>query len=236
MNGDVLEIHDLKLELAESDVWSCLGARNKVFPELRDDVISGIALAKELCVPRGLLRRLPVAQIGRDAVSFVDGPVLGGKFMAHLFEGAREAAFLVLTVGPALEAKVAERFADGDTVEAFVLDAVGTASVMSFLTRVLGQISQETKSRGWHAGTCLSPGQSYWDVTGQESIFQVMPTERIEVELLESSFIRPQKSHSAVVPVGPELKVHGDPNESYCRYCQATRCPLRTEPYSVPAV
>ena len=31
------------------------------------------------------------------------------------------------------------------------------------------------------------------------------------------------KSLSAVVPIGPDMKVHGDPKESYCRYCQATR-------------
>ena len=42
--------------------------------------------------------------------------------------------------------------------------------------------------------------------------------------------MRPQKPKSAVVPVGPNMKVQGDPNESYCRYCQANLCPMRQEP------
>jgi cobalamin-dependent methionine synthase I len=138
--------------------------------------------------------------------------------------------FLVVTIGIGLEARVSELFAEGKTVEAFVLDAVGSAAAMNGFTQVLTRILEETKSRGWYAGTCLRPGQNYWDITGQETIFQMVPAEKIGVELLESSFMKPQKSQSGVVPLGPNLKVHGDPTESYCRYCQATRCPMRREP------
>ena len=59
----------------------------------------------------------------------------------------------------------------------------------------------------------------------------MLPAERIGVRLLESCFMVPQKAQSGVIPLGPELKVHSDPDESYCRYCQATRCPMRMEPF-----
>jgi hypothetical protein len=101
---------------------------------------------------------------------------------------------------------------------------------MGVFSDALTRVWQETNQRGWVTGTCLRPGQSYWDIEGQESVFQVVPGERIGVSLLDSSFMRPQKSQSAVVPIGPDMKVHGNPNESYCRYCQATRCPMRQEP------
>jgi hypothetical protein len=230
MNAEVLEMADISLDLAESDVWSCLGSPGRVAPGLADEVSRSIALAEELCVPRGLYTRLDVAEISRRSVSLEGGPTLEGAFISHLFEGAKEAAFLVVTVGDALEARVSELFAAGESVDAIVLDAVGSAAIMGAFSHALTWIWQETTDRGWVTGTCLRPGQSYWDITGQQSVFQVVPGEQIGVSLLDSSFMRPQKSQSAVVPIGPDMKVHGDPNESYCRYCQATRCPMRQEP------
>ena len=229
MDEGGVEVLDLPLEIAEADIWSILGSRDGPFPALAGDVAEALALARDLCTPRGLRRDLKVDRIEPSDVTFVDGPSLDGKFMAHLFEGAQEAAFLVLTVGPSLEAKVSETAADGDTVEAIILDAVGSASAMGLLTHVLGRISRETEARGWNTGACLSPGLSYWDVTGQETIFRMLPADMIGLELLESSFLKPQKSQTAVVPMGPEMKVHGDADQSFCRYCPATNCPLRRE-------
>jgi hypothetical protein len=168
--------------------------------------------------------------VGPRSVSFDDGPSLEGKFLAHLFAGAREALFLVVTIGPLLESRVSRLLAEGNVTEAFVLDAVGSAAAMNLLTQVLGEVDEEATARGWDAGVCLSPGQTYWDVTGQQSIFQTAQAEKIGVELLESSFLKPRKSQSAVVPLGPDLAVRADVDHSYCRYCPATRCPLRREP------
>ncbi len=230
MSAEVLEMMDLSVDLNESDVWSCLGSRDRVTPGLASEVSRGIALAEQLCAPRGLYTKLDVAEIGRKAVSLEGGLTLESSFISHLFQGAKEAVFLVVTIGEALEAKVTELFAEGESIDAVVLDAVASACIMEVFSHALTRVLQETTERGWVTGTCLRPGQSYWDITGQQDVFQVVAGERIGVELLDSSFMRPQKSQSAVVPIGPEMKVHGDPNESYCRYCQATRCPMRQEP------
>ena len=63
-----------------------------------------------------------------------------------------------------------------------------------------------------------------------------MPAEQIGVWLLDSCGMLPQKSLSTVIPLGPDLKIHGDPDESFCRYCKAVRYPMRTEPFVVGAV
>jgi hypothetical protein len=230
MSAEVLEMADISVDLAESDVWSCLGSPGRVVPGLAGEVSRSIALSEELCVPRGLYARLEVAEIARKSVSLAGGPTLECAFISHLFEGASEPVFLVVTVGEALETKVSDLFAAGESVDAVVLDAVGSGSIMGAFSHALTRVWQETTDRGWVTGTCLRPGQSYWDITGQQDVFHVVPGEQIGVSLLDSSFMRPQKSQSAVVPIGPEMKVHGDPKESYCRYCQATRCPMRQEP------
>ncbi len=136
----------------------------------------------------------------------------------------------VITIGAALEARVSEWFAEGKSVEAFVLDAAGSAAIMNVFTQVSAELCEEVTRRGWQTGMALRPGQHYWDIAGQESIFEVVPGERISVELLDSFFMRPQKSQTAVIPMGPEMKEHADPDKSYCRHCQAKRCPMRREP------
>jgi hypothetical protein len=81
-------------------------------------------------------------------VSLAGGPTLKGAFISHLFEGAREAVFLVVTVGDALETKVSELFAARESVDAVVLDAVGSASIMGAFSSALTWVWQETTDRG----------------------------------------------------------------------------------------
>ncbi len=230
MSVEVKELRDVSVELDEWEVWSCLGGRDRIVPALADEVAQAVAEGRELWSPRGLPARLAVREIGRSSITFDSGPSLEGKFLSHLFTGAQEADFLVVTIGPDLESRVAELFTEGKSIEAFVLDAVGSAAVMNLFTQILATILEDNGARGSDTGTCLRPGQAYWDITGQSTIFQMVPAERIGVQLLESSFMTPLKSQSGIVPLGPDLRVHGDPNESYCRYCQATRCPMRREP------
>ena len=229
MANKIVEIDDISVQLDEGEVWNCLGSRDRVVPALRDELLEMMALGEKICEPKALQSRLEIESVGRGKVVFKDGPTLNGPFLAHLFTGAKQAEFLVVTVGPAVDDKIAELTVEGDHVGAIVLDAVGSALAMNLFSQLLTRILDETHERDWDVGTCLRPGQSYWDVTGQQDIFQVVQGERIGIELLESAFMKPQKSQSAVVPLGPDLRVNGDPNESYCRYCQAKNCPMRQE-------
>ncbi len=230
--GAAREIDDLPLELDRREVWASLGSRDRTIPSLEDEVSRQIERGYELCEPRGIFARVEVARIGRGCVSFVGGHELEGKFLAHCFEGAGEAIFLVATIGPALETRVARLFADGDDIAAMVLDAVGTASIFSVFSRMTGQLCGQASDSGRQAGMVLGPGQSYWDITGQRTIFRVVPATRIGVELTDSCFMVPQKSQSGVIPMGAQLKVRNDPSVSYCRYCPAQRCPMRLEAQS----
>jgi hypothetical protein len=149
---EVIEIQDVPNDLKESEVWTVLGAGDRVVPGLAKDVARGTELSKTLCSPRGLYTRLEVDQVGPKGVSFVDGPYLDGKFLAHCFEGAREAIFAVVTVGPELEKSEAELFAEGSSVEAIVLDVVGSASIMNAFSHISNLIYEDVTDRGWQTG------------------------------------------------------------------------------------
>ncbi len=233
---EVMELYNFPLTLAEEDVWACLGSRDKRTPALADEVAASVELARELCVPKANYATVPVESSARGRTNFRDGPSLAGGFVNHALQGAEAAVFVVVTVGSELEAEVASRFSNGDDVEAIVLDAAGSASVMNAFTHVAEIVLEETLERGWQTGLCLRPGQSYWDITGQRDVFSVVPTESIDVHLMESCFMLPQKTQSAIIPVGADLKVNSDPNKSYCKVCNAARCPMRQEEFDPVAL
>ena len=233
---DEVEMQDMAVRLEEEDVWASLGSRDRIVPSLVDEVARGMDLSRTLCKPRGLYVRMAVGEVGRKQVSFGDGPLLEGSFVSHCFQGATEAVFTVVTIGPQLEQRVAEMFAQGDSVEAVVLDAVGSALVFNTFTKVAERIFEETTDRGWQTGFCLRPGESYWDITGQREIFKAVQADKIGIDLLESCFMVPQKSQSAAFALGSNLRVNSDPDQSYCRYCKAARCPMRQEEFVPSAI
>lgn len=233
MSSGMVEVRHFQDALTEEDVWACLGSRDRALPALAEEVSNGIELYREIGDPRAMYVRVPIEAVERRRVAIRGGLSLDGAFLAHCFEGAEEAAFIVVTIGDELERRVADHFASGDSLEGIVLDAVGSAGIMDVFSQVANQVFDDVTSDGFQTGMCLRPGQSYWDITGQRTVFQLVDADSIGVELMESCFMVPQKSQSAVVPIGRDLKVHSDPMESYCRYCNAVRCPMRQEPQDV---
>ena len=229
MTNNVIEHRGIPLDLSESDVWSVLGTPDKSHPGLVDEVTELTVLAKQLVTPSGITKKLEVLNVGRGVVEFAGGLSIDGKFMAHLFEGATTAVFLVVTIGPALESKVEELMASGNNVEGVVLDAAGSAAAMNLLANLLKYIYEDASQNGLQVGSCCTPGQSFWNISGQGDIFDAVPADLIGVRLLESKFMIPRKSQSSVLPLGLNLKVAADPKESYCRYCPATNCSIRKE-------
>jgi hypothetical protein len=226
----VVEARTPPVELEEGDVWQWLGSRDRIVPSLVDEVRRAMDARNSVCSPRAIYSELEVEEVERTAVRFTDGLSLEGKFFAHCFQGATEAAFLVVTIGGDLEERVSQLFSEGDSIAAMVLDAVGTATVIKAFDNVAGHICQQATESGRKTGRFLSPGQTYWDVSGQRSVFDAVPAQRIGVELTDTCFMVPQKSLSGAIPLGADLLINGDPSESQCRYCAAKRCPMRTEP------
>ena len=102
---------------------------------------------------------------------------------------------------------------------------------MNVQTHAVSEIAEERKQTGHLVGPCLVPGNEYWDLEGQRTLFDALPAHKIGVRLLDSLQMDPQKSQSALVPFGTALRILDDPAASPCSRCKATRCPMRLEPY-----
>jgi hypothetical protein len=232
MINNLYEIIEIPFDIEEEDVWEVMGTKGRVVSELQNELTQAINEVRELSAPRAIYNNIPVEKITSKEVHISSSTVIQNKFAAHLFQGAREAILLVATIGPRIDRRISQLAKEGNNIEAIIMDAVGTVVSFNTFTYVLDLLQSDTISRGWKMGTCLNPGQTYWDITGQSIIFDLLPVKRIGVKLLETSFMKPQKSQSGIIPIGNALIITRDPSESSCKYCQAIRCPLRIEPFN----
>ncbi|MDP6667838.1 MAG: hypothetical protein QF357_10650 [Dehalococcoidia bacterium] len=224
-------VHDLEVALDPEEIWRCLGPAGTARDSLDSDVLQATDFAAGASRPRGISRVLNVESTSRGAVRFESGLVAKGKRLPHLFEGAEGAVFLITTAGPGVETEVSRLMARGDDIEGVVLDAGGSAVSMNATEQVQALLMWEVEQAGYKVGPPITPGTEVWELEGQTTMFEALASDEVDVTLLDSMVMYPQKSESKMIPFGRELRLVNDPNEAPCRTCRAARCPMRIEEY-----
>jgi len=228
----VTTLLDLPIRLKASDLLEAQRRRRKgrVPPRLAEAAESAVAMAGSLVAPAAVYREVPVQGLTDGQVILEtdgrtgDPTVLTVGPKAHLLAPARRLLVAVYTIGPRLEEQVRELLASGEHLVGYLLDSAGVMA--------LGQVGEALRSRaearaeeaGWGTGPVLSPGSLVgWPVEGQRQLSALLPLESIGVELSDYCVLKPQKSASMVIGIGPGYtSVHAG---SICRYCSlADRC------------
>jgi hypothetical protein len=201
--------------LETREVWRLLGylhGRSEPSPRVRSRIEEMLSESRELVRPRGTWA---VEELPEVAAS---GP----------FRGAEQVAFLVCTIGPGLERRVAELSAGGETLRALVLDAIGSASVEAVTDVVNAAICKQVGQAGVYTNRRISPGYRGWPIDGQLRIFGLLPSRLTGVRLRPTCFMEPRKSISAAVSIGRDV-----PHSKYvsiCGYCSLEGCAFRRRP------
>ena len=224
-------VHNLAVELDPEEVWRCLGPAGNARESLNADVLQATGFAASASNPRGISRILNVESAKRGKVYFESGYIAEGKRLPHIFEGAEGAVFLIATAGPGVETEVASMMERGDHIEGVVLDAAGSAVAINAAEQMQAQLMWELEQAGYKVGPTITPGTEPWDIEGQLTMFDVLIADEIDVTLLESLLMYPQKTQSKLIPFGRELRLVNNPDEAPCRTCRASRCPMRLEEY-----
>ncbi len=228
---EINRVHDLVVKLDPEEVWRCLGPAGAARESLNGDVLEATEFATTASKPRGISRVLNVESAKRGKVHFEFGHTAEGKRLPHLFDGAEAAIFLIATAGPGVETEVAAMMERGDHIEGVVLDASGSAVAINAAEQMQAQLMWEVEQAGYKVGPPITPGTEPWDIEGQRTMFDVLVADEIDVTLLESRLMYPQKTQSKLIPLGRNLKLVNNPDEAPCRTCRASRCPMRLEEY-----
>ena len=184
-------------------------------PGLVEDTASVLKEGKRFFQPRVYYESYGVEKVFHDRLLLAGGKELRGAFLVSHLASAEEIVVLLCTIGENLEDKVSELFAE-DPVRAFMLDALGSAAVERLSSNAVRLFEKLAEGKNWGVSVPLSPGMESWLLEeGQPQIFDLISGKEVGVSLTESFTMRPAKSLSLLLGMGPQVETLG----TICDYC-----------------
>jgi len=203
-------------EISDKDVWFALGYRDNI-PEQR--VCDMARELKEALVPKATLRYM--YQIVEAEKISPREVVMGGKhftpdgIICSYLKGMTHALLYVATAGREYADAVRELNAEGDIVQDFIADSIG--SVLA--ERALSQIEKDYPNT-INISMPYSPGYCNWDIREQKILFSLFPEDPCGIHLSDSCLMYPEKSVSGFFALGKDLVRQ----PYHCQICKNTKC------------
>jgi hypothetical protein len=223
--SEVVILDPLHIEVQVEEVLRYLGYPAGARPGERacEGIQAAIQAARLRQRPRGMYAVHRIASMGRHSLELDQGTVFTGT-IGEFLEGATHAAVFVATAGAEVELLEDEAARGKDPMMDLALHAVGAQ-----LAEAAVELLMEDLRRRLDPGEALtlrySPGYCGIHLRQQSAVFGLLDTRRIRVELLPSMLMKPLKSVSGVVGIGPASAVHAYGNP--CDACPMTTCAMR---------
>jgi hypothetical protein len=218
-------ITDLDLELEMSFVLWCQGddpTGHLSQTEQRDLNRELMPLARQLIQPAILYSLFHIREVREESVVLDGDLTFHGHLLADRFGLGQEVALVLCTIGSDLEKQVSVYRSDGDEIRAVLLDGIGTAAIGELAERAHELIRDVAARRAWKASAPFQPGQIDWPLEDHRVFFELLPVEKLGLELDSNHLMVPAKSVSLAIGLGEEMLPLA--MERACRHC-----PLRDE-------
>ncbi len=212
--GEVVLVSDARYEIEDRELYRLLGYRKG--KELSSEEVRGVVdelkvSSADLIEPRGAF-----VIKSRDEIE-ERGP----------FTKAEKVGLGLCTVGAALEDRVRELFDTGHFLEGLVLDTIGSVAVDSVADSINYRICDQGEAVGLTAYKRSSPGYGSWALEEQRLFFDLLPHEKLGMDLTPSFMMVPRKSISFAV------NLMRDGNKTWkttrCARCGMIDCSFREE-------
>ncbi len=146
-----------------------------------------------------------ITEVGHHQLWLEGNMALHGRLLPSVLAEAKELAVVVGTIGPKLEARVADCFDRDEPLRGLLLDGIGSAAVDSLSQEACQFIKREVSSSGYQASSPFSPGMPGFPLLEQWQLFKLLPADKIGVCLTSSAMMVPRKSISMVIGIGPQV-------------------------------
>jgi hypothetical protein len=146
-----------------------------------------------------------------------------GSQIRHYMKGATYWALFVCTAGPLFTSLTKRYNREGDYLEAFVTDAIGSLTVEKAMDKIQAQLEQSMNEERLNISNRYSPGYCNWPLSGQQALFEAAGTSSLPVSLTESCLMTPIKSISGIIGIGENIR-----KRAYaCKICKNESCTYR---------
>ena len=147
---------------------------------------------------------------------------IGRQISGYLKEASSMALF-VCSAGSVFTDMINEQSQQGNIMEAYLLDAIGSLTVEKAMDHVQQVLSDEMRQRGMHISNRYSPGYCNWELQEQKKLFSLIGRNPVGVTLTDSSLMIPAKSVSGIIGIGRNLR-----KRAYgCKICNNSTCTYR---------
>ena len=147
---------------------------------------------------------------------------LGRQVCGYIKESTRAALFLC-TAGEDFTRMTNALNEQGDIMEAYILDAIGSLTVENAMDKIQDTIRLSYKVEHLKISNRYSPGYCNWPLTDQKALFELIGDNSTGITLSDSCLMTPRKSVSGIIGIGKNLKHH----EYGCKICSNTSCMYR---------
>ena len=143
----------------------------------------------------------------------------GTKIIKQL-EKAGGAVLFICTAGSGIGEKSKELMANGDFMEGYILDVIGSVTVEAAIDKIQDSLENDLIGKGMNLTNRYSPGYCGWSLIEQEQLFDLFPNNFCGIQLSDSFLMDPVKSVSGIMGFGVNVK-----NGIYeCQLCELTTC------------
>jgi hypothetical protein len=155
-----------------------------------------------------------------------------GRIITRMLQGAESYVFFVATAGPGPEKMSRSLIDQGQYLEGYIVDLIGSAMAESVAHLLHELVREEAAINGYKVTNRYSPGYCGWDVGEQHKLFGLFPGGFCGVTLSGSSLMFPIKSVSGVIGTGASVSYR----DYTCELCSMKTCIFRRTRSFTPPV
>lgn len=218
------KIHFSELELLIQDVFREIGYGKTCPDEFVSDMVKELFSQLEVLVVAEYVFCIYSGEVQEKSLSIETQTILEvGPVIAPLMKGADSFAVFIATSGHAFEAFLQDMIREGDLLQTFLVDVIG-----SCIAEKAGDYMERSLKKeigGLLHTNRFSPGYCNWSLKEQQKIFNLLPESPCGVTLSEVCLMNPIKSISGIIGIGEDVK-----RKQYaCNLCELETCYKRKQ-------
>lgn len=146
-----------------------------------------------------------------------------GRQICNYIKGSTQVALFLCTAGEDFTKMTNALNEQGDIMEAYILDAIGSLTVENAMDKIQKELQLKLITKNLKISNRYSPGYCNWPLSDQKTLFHLIGNNPTGISLSDSSLMTPRKSVSGLIGIGQEIKHH----EYGCKICSNTTCIYR---------
>ena len=160
----------------------------------------------------------------KEGILEVEGNRLSiDRQLAGYLKKASHAAIFICTAGKEFTDKTRILNDEGNFLEAYILDSIGSLTVENAMNNIQNSLAEEMNGLGMKISNRYSPGYCNWALSEQKMLFSLIGENSIGITLNDSCLMYPTKSVSGIIGIGENIKKR----EYGCKICNNQTCIYR---------